>query len=162
MDDIFLFAGSYDHLEDAKLDFSALEDLHADKWIGAFQAAVFEKRDDGKVKVVNTTSTTRTAGAKWGGILGIVFGMLFPASILFTAIEGVAVGAVAGNLAKGWTHWDVEAISRTLERGTAGVIVIAYVRPELGPEHVLRHAGTRTKAQLDQNSIEVREAFGES
>ena len=162
MDDIFVFAGAYETLVDAKVDFSALEDLHADKWISAFQAAVFEKRGDGKIKVVNTTSTTRTAGAKWGGILGIALGMLFPASILITTIEGAVVGAAAGNVAKGWTHWDVEAISKTLEPGSAGVIVIAYARPELGPEHVLKRAGTRTKAKLDQNSIEVREALEES
>jgi len=53
-------------------------------------AAIVEKRQDGKIKLHNVNSTTG-AGAAWGTLWGGLIGMLF-----FAPLLGMAVGAAAG------------------------------------------------------------------
>jgi len=159
MDDLFVFAGSYDSLDDAKADFAALDTLHAEKWFGKYQAAIFTKDDEGKVTVLDTTSTTRTTGAKWGVAIGAVLGVVFPPSILLSAAAGAATGAVAGNLAKGWSHWDVKEIGEMAENGTSGVIVIAEATPDKGAEQLLKRAKKLAKRQIDIQAEEAKAAL---
>ena len=159
MEDLFLFAGAYDSLDEAQADFAALGELHNLKFFGRYQAAIFTKDDEGKVKVLDTTSTTRTTGAKWGAAIGGVLGVVFPPSILVSAAAGAGIGAVAGNLAKGWMSWDVKDIAEMAENGTSGVIVIAEATPERGAEELLKHAKKYAKRQIDVQAKEAKEAL---
>jgi uncharacterized membrane protein len=135
--DVFVFGGIYGDPEAAKTDFERLSQMHKDGTIGPFQAAVFEKQPDGKVKVLNTTSTTRTTGAKWGAGIGAVLGIVFPPSILMGAAGGAAIGALAGNLSKGWFKGDVKRLADELAPGQAGVIAVAEATEALEAEAVL-------------------------
>ena len=161
MSDMFVYAGSYDTLDDATADFVALNTLHAEKWFGKYQAAIFTKDADGKVKVLDTISTTRTTGAKWGAAIGAVIGVVFPPSILLSAAAGAATGAAAGNLAKGWTHWDVKDIAALADEGTAGVLVIAEVTPEKGAEVLLKRAKKLLKREIDMQADLAKDALDE-
>jgi uncharacterized membrane protein len=156
MDPVYTFAGSYDDVAEARADLDGIRELHAEKWIGGFQAAVFSKNADGKVKIVDTISTTRTSGATWGLALGAVLGLLFPAGVLLAAIEGAGLGALTGNVAKGWTHWDVKEIGAALESGETGLIVIARATPQVAAEQLLKNAKQTVKKRvdLDQETLE--------
>lgn len=123
--DVFVFAGLYGDPNDARMDYERLGELHKQEMIGKYQAAVFEKRADGKVKVLDTTSTTRSTGAKWGLAIGAGIGLLFPPALLVSAAEGAAIGAVGGNLAKGWFKGDVKRLADELQPGEAGIVAIA-------------------------------------
>ena len=155
--EIHTFAGAYDDVSVARGDFEAVRALHHDKTIDGFQAAVFTKREDGKVKIVDTVSTTRTAGAEWGLALGAILGVLFPAGVLFAALEGAGIGALAGNAAKGWTHWDLRAIGDALEAGETGVIVITRDTKMLDADDVLPHAKKSVKqvVEVDPNKLDA-------
>ncbi len=159
--DAFVFAGAYDDVEDAKADFAGIKFLHDEDWIGKYQAAIFEKTEDGKVKVIDTTSTTRTTGAKWGAGLGAVFGVLFPPSILVSAGVGALAGAGVGTLAKGWLKGDVKKIAESLDPGMAGVIVFAEATPDLGAEKLLKRAAKLAKEQVDAEADEIKRAIDE-
>jgi uncharacterized membrane protein len=161
MSDMFLFAGSYDSLEDAQADFDGLAILHAEKFFGRYQAAIFTKDEEGKVKVLDTTSTTRTTGAKWGAGIGAVLGVVFPPSILVSTAVGAGAGAAIGNLAKGWMSWDIKDIAETAENGTSGVLVIAEATPERGAEHLLKHAKKLAKREIDVQAEEAKAALDE-
>jgi hypothetical protein len=40
---LFLYAGEYDSVEDAKADLELLKDLHSEKFVGTYDAAVLTK-----------------------------------------------------------------------------------------------------------------------
>ena len=61
---VIVFAGTYGSLHEAELDFTTIKDLHNEKLIGKYEAAVFTKQDDGSVKVVDTDNNSRKKGAE--------------------------------------------------------------------------------------------------
>ena len=152
--DVYVFAGMYDSSDAAKMDFEQLSAMHKAERIGKFQAAVFEKRPDGKVKVLNTTSTTRTTGAKWGAGIGAVLGLVFPPAILVGAAEGAAVGAIAGNLSKGWFKGDIKRIADELAPGQAGVIAVAEATESTNAEMLLAKSQKAEKEHITGNDAE--------
>ncbi|HEX5850630.1 MAG TPA: hypothetical protein VFY59_15650 [Rubrobacter sp.] len=52
---MFLYAGDYVSVEDAKADLKALKELHQEHVVGTFDAAVITKDERGKVKIVDKT-----------------------------------------------------------------------------------------------------------
>jgi len=99
---IFAFAGAYAFEEDARADFETIKDAHLAGLIGKYDSALFTKKGDGKVKVLNTDSTTRTSGAKWGLATGAVVGLLFPPTLIAGLVWGGGIGTLVGHFAKGW------------------------------------------------------------
>jgi uncharacterized membrane protein len=138
--DVYVFAGLYGTPDEAKMDYEQLGQLHKQEAIGKFQAALFEKRSDGKVKVMDTTSTTRSTGAKWGAAVGAAIGLVFPPAIVATTAEGAALGALAGNLSKGWFKGDVKRLADQLQPGQAGIVAVAEAGPALEADVLLRRA----------------------
>lgn len=157
--DVFVFAGSYGSVEDAKMDYDAIEGLHREDWIGKYQAAMFTKRADGKAEVIDTTSTTRATGAKWGAGVGAVLGLLFPPGMILSAATGAGVGALTGNLAKGWFKSDIKEIAEALDVGQTGVVVIAEATPEVGAEKLLRRAVKAEKKMIDADANAAKESL---
>lgn len=147
-DAVFVFAGAYSNQAEARDDFGAFKELHSMDFIGKYQAAIFEKTEDGKVKVLDTTSTTRTTGAKWGTAVGAIFGVLFPPSIIASAAIGAGAGAIIGNLSKGWFSGDIKDIAEGLEPGWTGVLLVAQATPDLGVEKLMKKAQKSDKKEL--------------
>ena len=146
--DIFLLAGLYEDPNTARMDYDQLSEAHRRDLIGRFQGAIFEKRPDGKVKVLDTTSTSRGTGAKWGAAIGAGIGLLFPPALLATTAEGAVIGGLAGNLSKGWFKGDVKRLAEELEPGQAGVIAIAEAGPALDEAMILTRAGRIEKEHV--------------
>ena len=84
-DSIIGYAGVYADVDDAKADFEVIKAAHREKWIGTYDAALFEKDAEGKVKVLDTDATQRGDGRKVGAIVGGILGVIFPPSILVGA-----------------------------------------------------------------------------
>ena len=138
----YVYGGIYNSVDAAQSDYDNLALLNADDVIGPFQAAMVEKREDGKVKVLQTTSTTRTTGAVVGATIGAVLALIFPPAILVTAPVGAGFGAAAGDLSKGWTRGDVKRLAAGLVPGQTGIIVIAEAGSTLEAAAVLAAAVT--------------------
>ena len=58
------YGGVYANVSDAKSDFDVIKAAHKESWIGTYDAALFEKNTDGKVKVLDTDATQRGKGAR--------------------------------------------------------------------------------------------------
>jgi uncharacterized membrane protein len=151
---VYMFAGLYGTGEGARIDYSQLSGMHKQGVIGKYQAAVFEKQQDGKVKVLDTTSTTRSTGAKWGAAIGAAVGLVFPPALIATAAEGALVGALAGNLSKGWFKGDVKRLADQLQPGQAGVVVVAEAGPALQVAEVLAGAEQATNEHVTGEDAE--------
>ena len=106
-DTLMVYAGVYGKVEDAEGDYQLVKDLHTEaNLIDAYDAAVIERREDGKVKIVKKHETpTRVGGVLGGGIglraRGLVV-VLFPFAavggglLAATTAGGAILGAVTG------------------------------------------------------------------
>ena len=153
------FAGSYADRASAQQDFAGIKDLHRDKLINKYQAAIFEKEADGKVKIIDTVSTTRASGAKWGAAVGAVAGLMFPPLLLVDLAGGAAVGALTGNVLKGWGAEDIKRIGADLQTGELGVILIAQAVPDLTANVALSHARSADKSDLSHAEEDLAPAL---
>ena len=119
IDTLMVFVGVYDSVEDAQADYRLVHELHTEEGlIDGYDAAVIERRDDGKVKIVKKHETPTRVGGVLGGGVGLATGLvvvLFPFAavggglLAGTTAAGAVLGAVAGHAAAG----RVATISRT-------------------------------------------------
>ena len=158
-DNYFAFAGAYENQADAEADFATIKDAKAIGLIGKYQSAVFTKEADGKVKILNTDSTTRSTGAKWGAATGAVLGLIFPAGLLAGLIWGTGIGALAGNLGKGWGHRDIKDLGEALDAGESGVILVAEATPDVAAKNILKMATKAEKKQIDADAKDIEAAI---
>jgi uncharacterized membrane protein len=142
-DGVFIFIGTYASEVDARADYQVVKDLHAGGAVGTYDAAVVTKDDKGKVHV-NKDETTTRHGAWGGAAAGALVGILFPPSIIGSAIVGAAIGGVSGHLWKGMSRADVKEFGDAIDEGEAALVIVgestvqaALERAELKPrKHV--------------------------
>jgi uncharacterized membrane protein len=96
-DGVFIYIGTYASEVDARADYELVKDLHAIGAVGTYDAAVITKDDKGKIHV-NKDETSTRHGAWGGAAAGALVGILFPPSIIGTAIVGAAHGGGCGHL----------------------------------------------------------------
>ena len=76
-DTFLVYAGVYDNANDANADYDAVKALHTDAGlIDAYDAAVIERRADGKVKITKKHETPTRAGGVLGGGVGLAAGLV--------------------------------------------------------------------------------------
>ena len=165
VDTFFAYSGVYSNLEDALADYDAVHDLHTEVGlIDAYDAAVLERKSDGKVKIVKKHETPTRVGGVLGAGLGLATGLvvaLFPAAALGAAAvigagTGGVLGAVAGHAAAGMSRDDLKELGEQLDAGEAGLIVVAVSDTEAKIDEALKKAEKITKKQVkaDQEALE--------
>src|SRR5918993_962360 len=96
IDTFMVFVGVYDEVADAESDYELIKDLHTEAGlIDAYDAALIERRADGKVKIAKKHETPTRVGGVMGAGVGLATGLvvaLFP----FAAIGGGLVAATTG------------------------------------------------------------------
>src|SRR5262249_20068682 len=152
---VFLYAAIYDDIDDAEADYEAVFDLHAAGAIGTFDSAVIRKEDDGKVRVTKTEKPTQH-GAWTGAGVGALVGILFPPSIIGTAIVGAGAGGLIGHLRGGIPRDDLKDLGEELEQGNAAVIVLGESKIEEQLEKAVTRANKLIEKQVDADADELK------
>jgi uncharacterized membrane protein len=134
-DTLLVYVGVYDRVEDAEADYQLVKDLHTDAdLIDAYDAAVIERREGGKTKIVKRHETPPRVGGVLGGGMGLATGVvvaLFPFAavggglLVGTTAGGAILGAVAGHAAAGMSRHDLKELGEHLDAGEAGLVVVA-------------------------------------
>jgi uncharacterized membrane protein len=151
---VFLYAAIYDDIAAAEADYDAVFDLHVGGAIGTFDAAVIEK-EEGDVHVRKTEKPTQHGA--WSGIaVGAVAGILFPPSIIGSAIVGGTAGGVIGHLWRGMSRGDLKDLGEGLDEGTAAVIVIGESRIDEQIEKATKRARKLLQKQIDADAEELK------
>jgi uncharacterized membrane protein len=162
-----VYTGVYDHVDDALADYEAVKELHGRHGlIEAYDAAVVERRDDGKVKIRKKHETPTRAGGVGGGVFGLATGLvvaLFPAAaigegiILATTGTGAVLGALAGHAAGGMSRNDLKEIGEQLDAGQAGLVVVAVGEVQTEVESTMEKARSVESKELraDPGKIEA-------
>lgn len=121
--DVFVFIATYDSVDDAKIDYDAVEGLHVEGVIGTYDAALVEKDTEGKVHIHKREKPTQYG--TWTGIgVGALVGILFPPSIAVSAAVGGVAGGLIGHLWRGMSRKDMKDLGEVLDAGTAALIVV--------------------------------------
>ena len=77
IDTLMVFVGVYENVEDAQADYRLVHELHTEAGlIDGYDAAVVERRDDGKVKIVKKHETPTRVGGVLGGGVGLATGLV--------------------------------------------------------------------------------------
>src|SRR3974390_2525331 len=140
---VFIYIGTYPSEAAARDDYGVVKDLHAAGAVGTYDAAVVTKDDSGKVHVNKDEMATRH-GAWGGAAVGAVVGILFPPSIIGTALVGAAVGGVSGHLWRGMSRSDVKELGDVIDAGQAALLVVG----ESTVEAALNKAGLKAEKQV--------------
>jgi uncharacterized membrane protein len=134
VDTYIVYVGVYRSAADAEQDYQLVKDLHTEAGlIDAYDAAVIERRADGKVKIVKKHETPTRVGGVLGGGVGLATGLvvaLFPFAavggglLVATTGGGALIGALAGHAAAGMSRHDLKELGEQLDAGQAGLVVV--------------------------------------
>ena len=150
LDTFMAYVGVYPSVADADADYELIKDLHTEAGlIDAYDAAVIERRSDGKVKITKKHETPTRVGGVLGGGVGLATGLvvaLFPFAaiggglLLATTAGGAVLGAVAGHAAAGMSRDDLKQLGEQLDAGQAGLVVVAVSDMGSKVEEAMRRA----------------------
>jgi uncharacterized membrane protein len=137
----------------------ALKDFRAMDREGSIElidAVVVVHTGGGKVRFEETADPSGKRWAKRGAIAGGLVGLIFPPSIVGTAIVGGAGGGIWGKIRdKGFKDEELKAIGESLPPGSSAIIAIAedrvverLERALEGYERIARHALSADAAAL--------------
>ena len=167
IDTLFVYSGTYGDVKDALADYDAIKSLHTEAGlIDAYDAAVIERTEDGKVKIVKKHETPTRVGGVLGGGVGLATGLviaLFPAVaiggglLLATGAGGAILGSLAGHAAAGISRSDLKELGEGLDEGQAGLVVVAVADMESKVKKAMARAQKLQAKQLkaDQAAIEA-------
>jgi uncharacterized membrane protein len=135
IDTFMAYAGVYGKLADAESDYELIKELHTEAGlIDAYDAAVIERKESGKVKITKKHETPTRVGGVLGGGVGLATGLvvaIFPFAAIgggllaATTGGGAILGAVAGHAAAGMSRKDLKELDEQLDEGQAGLVVVA-------------------------------------
>ena len=165
IDTLIAFVGVYDNVEDAEADYQFVKDLHTEAGlIDAWDAAVIERRDNGKTKIVKKHETPTRVGGVLGGGMGLATGLvvvLFPFAAIGGGLlagmtaGGAALGAVAGHAAAGMSRSDLKELGESLDSGQAGLVVVAVADMGAKVEAAMKNASKLEQKELKADTEEI-------
>ena len=140
VDTFVVYVGVYPSVEDAEADYQLVKDLHTSAgMLDAYDAAVIEKRENGKVRITKKHETPTRVGGVLGGGVGPATGLvvaLFPFAAIgggllaATTAGGAILGAVSGHAAAGMSRSDLKELGEYLDEGEAGLVVVGVQEME--------------------------------
>jgi uncharacterized membrane protein len=160
-DAVFIYIGTYPDEAAARADYDVVKDLHAVGAVGTYDASVVTKDDAGKVHVNKDEMATRH-GAWGGAAIGAVVGILFPPSIIGTAIVGAAVGGVGGHLWRGMSRADVKELGDIIDDGQAALLIVGESQVQQAVDKAALKAEKHVAKELDVSPKEIDKAVQEA
>jgi uncharacterized membrane protein len=165
VDTFIAYVGVYPGVDDAEADYELVKDLHTKAGlIDAYDAAVVERRADGKVRITKKHETPTRVGGVLGGGVGLATGLvvaLFPFAavgaglLAATTTGGAVLGAVAGHAAAGLSRADLKELGEHLDAGQAGLVVVGVSDMGAKIEQAMRRAEKVQAKQLKADTAEI-------
>jgi uncharacterized membrane protein len=126
---IQVFIATFDNEFQAKQALKDFQAMDKEGSIELIDGAVIVRGADGKVKFEETADPSGKKWAKRGAIAGGVVGLIFPPSLLASAVVGGGAGGIWGKIRdKGFKDEDLKAVGESMEPGTSAIIAIAEDR----------------------------------
>jgi uncharacterized membrane protein len=165
VDTFMAYVGVYADVADAEADYQLVKALHTEAGlIDAYDAAVVERRADGKVRITSKHETPTRVGGVLGGGVGLATGLvvaLFPFAAIgggllaATAGGGAVLGAVAGHVVAGMSRGDLKELGEHLDAGQAGLVVVGISDMGARIEQAMQHADKLQSKELKADTTEI-------
>src|SRR5215469_2045641 len=159
------YVGVYNNVADAEADYEVVKQLHVEAGlIDAYDAAIVERRADGKVKLGKKHETPTRVGGVLGGGVGLATGLvvaLFPFAaiggglLLATTAGGAVLGAVAGHAAAGMSRSDLKELGEHLDAGQAGLVVVGVSDMGAKIERAMKKAQKVEAKELKADTADI-------
>ena len=155
---LFIYAAAYETLDDATADYQGLLALHAADLVGSYDVAIISKDEHGKVHVHKHEKPTQHGA--WTGIgIGALVGILFPPSLIASAVVGGGAGAAIGHLARGMSRKDMHELGELLDDGQAALVVIGESRVDEQVKKSLTRARKSLEQEIDAEAEDMKQAL---
>src|SRR5262245_20621011 len=126
---IEVFIATFGDETEAKRALEDFETMDREGSIELIDAAVIVRGADGKVRFEETADPSGKKWAKRGAIAGGVVGLIFPPSLIASAIVGGGAGGLWGKIRdKGFKDEDLKSVGEEMDPGTSAIIAIAEDR----------------------------------
>jgi uncharacterized membrane protein len=165
VDTFMAYVGVYPSVADAQADYELVKDLHTEAGlVDAYDAALIERRADGKVKITKKHETPTRVGGVLGAGVGLATGLvvaLFPFAAIgggllaATTAGGAALGAVAGHAAAGMSRSDLKDLGEQLDAGEAGLVVVAVSDMGAKVKEAMRRAQNVEEKELKADTADI-------
>ena len=167
VDTFIAYVGVYPSVEQAEADYQLVKDLHTQAgMMDAYDAAVIEKRTDGKVRITKKHETPTRVGGVLGGGVGLATGLvvaLFPFAAIgggllaATAAGGAILGAVSGHAAAGMSRNDLKELGEYLDEGQAGLVVVGVATMEDDIKQAMNSAEKIETKELKADNSQIEQ-----
>jgi uncharacterized membrane protein len=167
VDTFIAYVGVYPSVEDAEADYQLVRDLHKRAgMLDAYDAAVIEKQDNGKVRITKKHETPTRVGGVLGGGVGLATGLvvaLFPFAAIgggllaATTAGGAILGAVSGHAAAGMSRADLKELGEYLDEGQAGLVVVGVTDMEEDIRQAMKRADKLERRELQADNAEIEQ-----
>jgi uncharacterized membrane protein len=167
VDTFVAYVGVYPSVQDAESDYQLVKDLHTEAgMLDAYDAAVIEKKDNGKVHITKKHETPTRVGGVLGGGVGLATGLvvaLFPFAALgggllaATTAGGAVLGAVAGHAAAGMSRSDLKDLGEYLDEGQAGLVVVGVAEMEDDIKRSMAKADKVETKEIKADTAEIEQ-----
>jgi uncharacterized membrane protein len=149
-----LYIAAYSDENAAQADWVAIKELARGGMI-TVDALVLVRRDaDGKIHVKDNAHEV-AVGTTLGAVGGAVIGLIFPPSLLASAVVGGVIGAGAGGLVDRHLKKEIKAdVEDTLPPGSSGIVALFEERWVSVMESAMAKADKVAKHEVDPESAE--------
>ena len=105
--------------------YEALKSVEDGRTVEIEGVVVVTRSAEGKLEVQKATDHSTRTGLKWGVVGGIALGVIFPPSILGTAVVGGTAGALVGKLRQRHHHGELEQqLENAIPPGHSGLLAL--------------------------------------
>lgn len=120
-----LFVADYDDTESALAAYETLKAMEDGATVKVDGVIVVKRGEDGKLSVQEATDRSTKKGLTWGIVGGAALGLIFPPSILGSAIVAGAVGAGAGKVRELRNRGKLaDDLENAIQPGHSGIIAL--------------------------------------
>ena len=162
-DTVLILAAAYDNVADAEADYEAVKALYYDvETSHDFDAAVIDRDESGKVRVIKKHEQPTRHGAAVGMGWGLAVGaacVLMPGIVLVGvaggAAAGATIGAVTGHVKGGMSDHDLKNLGETLNKGQAGLIAVYATNMADQVAASIKAQNRQVSEEIDANADEL-------
>ena len=149
-----LYIAAYSDHDAAQADWDGLQQLARDRVITVDAMVLVQRDAEGKIDVKDNGHEVGV-GATLGVVGGAIIGLIFPPSLLASAVVGGGIGAGAGALLDHHLKSEIKAdVEDSLPPNSSGIVAVFEERWVTEIEKQLRNAEKVSKHQVDADSVE--------
>ena len=145
-----LFVADFADLDAAKQAYEDLKTIEDGRTVEIEGVIVVKRGEDGKLEVQKATDHSTKSGLKWGIVGGIVLGVIFPPSIIGSAVVVGAAGAATGKLRE-IHHKDQLAneLENAIQPGHSGILALVSNPDAVEVQKALQLADAIVQSAVD-------------